>query len=201
MCPAPYWGVAVYGTFRAVMPGCAITVPGSGKKSPGRDAKAHENGVKAKDAHDRLTTEIKEYLNKGSSASQLKSFLGSLSGTPQEIMNALIVALCEGVEKGYVKVMAKKKNFLAAAATLEDGSQTTLLHAIECFCGKTRPEALKEAPFILKELYDNDLVEEEFIVDWYQKGLVGGNKDSAIWKNVKPFVEWLQNAESESEEE
>ena len=54
---------------------------------------------------------------------------------------------------------------------------------------------------VLKALYDNDLLEEEFILEWYKQGLAGGNKNSQIWKNVKPFIEWLQSAESESEEE
>ncbi|KAL0438014.1 UNVERIFIED_CONTAM: putative eukaryotic translation initiation factor 5-2 [Sesamum latifolium] len=55
--------------------------------------------------------------------------------------------------------------------------------------------------FSKEELYDNDVLEEEFIVEWYQKGLNGDNKGSPIWKNVKPFVEWLQSAESETEDE
>ncbi|KAH7861016.1 hypothetical protein Vadar_020659 [Vaccinium darrowii] len=35
--------------------------------------------------------------------------------------------------------------------------------------------------------------EEEFIADWYGKGLNGSHKSSQIWKNIKPFVEWLQS--------
>lgn len=54
---------------------------------------------------------------------------------------------------------------------------------------------------VLKALYDVDMVEEEFIVEWYEKGSKGSNKLSPIWKNVKPFVEWLQSAESETEDE
>ncbi|CAL5412999.1 unnamed protein product [Camellia sinensis] len=30
---------------------------------------------------------------------------------------------------------------------------------------------------------------EEFVVEWYKKGLGGSNKGSQIWKNIKPFVE------------
>ena len=44
-------------------------------------------------------------------------------------------------------------------------------------------------------------LEEEHIVQWYQKGLKGENKNSKIWKNVQPFIDWLQSAESETEEE
>ncbi|OMO72826.1 Translation initiation factor IF2/IF5 [Corchorus capsularis] len=167
------------------------------KKSPEREVKVHGNGV---GAHEKLLHEIKEHLNKGSSASQLKSFLGSLSGTPQEVMDALFEALFHDVGKGFAKEVGKKKNYLAAA-TQEEGWETVLLHSIESFCGKARPDAAKEVALVVKVLYDNDILEEELIMEWYQKGLAGSNKSCPIWKNIKPFIEWLQNAESESEEE
>ncbi|KAL8467207.1 hypothetical protein ACS0TY_036068 [Phlomoides rotata] len=175
----------------------------SGKTSPGRDGKTavngKANGVKSGE-QDELVNSIKEFVKKGSSASQLKSFLDSLSGTPQDISDALFVALFEGVGKGFSKEVMKKKNYIAVTIQ-EEGSQPILLHAIEAFCGKASPEAVKEVALVLKELYDNDLLEEESIVGWYEQGLKGDNKGSLIWKNVKPFVEWLQSAESESEEE
>lgn len=175
----------------------------SGKSSPGREEKTavngKANGVKAGE-EDTLVNSIKEFVKKGSPASQLKSLLNSLSGTPQDIVDALFIALFEGVGKGFSKEVMKKKNYIAVVVQ-EEGSQTILLRAIENFCGKACPEAVKEVALVLKELYDNDMLEEEFIVGWYEQGLKGDNKGSPIWKNVKPFVEWLQSAESESEEE
>ncbi|KAK4359033.1 hypothetical protein RND71_021262 [Anisodus tanguticus] len=102
--------------------------------------------------------------------------------------------------EGKPKEVIKKKKYLTAAVQ-EDDSQLALLHAIESFCGKSNSEALKEVALVLKELYDIDMLEEEFIVEWYEKGSKGSNKVSPIWKNVKPFVEWLQSAESETEDE
>jgi translation initiation factor 5 len=116
-------------------------------------------------------------------------------------MDALFEALFEGVAKGFVKEVAKKKNYLAAAVTQDEGSQLLLLRAIGAFCGKSGSSAMKEVALILKTLYDADVLEEEYIVQWYQEGLKGSNKDSQIWKNAKPVIEWLQNAESETEEE
>lgn len=174
----------------------------SGKGSPRGEAKpktnGHTNGVKSGDAE--LVDAIKEHVKNGSPPGQLKSFLDSLSGTRQEIIDALFVALFEGVEKGFSKEVLKKKNYIAAVLQ-EESSQIMLLHALETFCGKASPEAVKEVALVLKAFYDNDLLEEEFIVDWYEKGVKGDNKSSLIWKNVKPFVEWLQSAESETEEE
>ncbi|XP_055826181.1 eukaryotic translation initiation factor 5-like [Solanum dulcamara] len=149
--------------------------------------------------HERLVKEVKTNLKKGVTSSKLQSFLGSLSGSPQEVITAFYEALLDGVEKGFAKEVIKKKSYLAAVAQDEE-SQLRLLRAIEEFCGTSNPVALKEVALVLKALYDADLLEEEYIVLWYNKGLAA-NKDSKIWKNVKPFVEWLQSAESESEEE
>ena len=168
--------------------------------SPAQEEKPKaENGSPS--THGTLVNELKLSLRKGVSASQLKSTLSALTGSAQEKMDALFEALFEGVAKGFVKEVAKKKNYLAAAVTQDEGSQLLLLRAIGAFCGKSGSSALKEVALILKTLYDADVLEEEYIVQWYQEGLKGSNKDSQIWKNAKPVIEWLQNAESETEEE
>ncbi|XP_073137956.1 eukaryotic translation initiation factor 5-like [Henckelia pumila] len=178
--------------------------PKSGKNSPGRDEKpkvnGQGNGVKSVDANVELVGAIKDYISKGSPADKLKPFLESLTGTAQERTDAFFEALFEGVGKGFSKEVVRKKNYVAAAVE-EESSKPILLHALENFCLKASPEAVKEVGLVLKALYDNDMLEEEFIVEWYEKGLNGVNKSSPIWKNVKPFVEWLQSAESETEEE
>ncbi|KAJ4965639.1 hypothetical protein NE237_017488 [Protea cynaroides] len=159
-----------------------------------------DNGIAVGSTQERLVEEIRKSLKKGCTVSQLQSTLRSLSGTPQEVMNALFEALFEGVVKGFAKEVAKKKKYLAAA-TVDGDSQLCLLRAIVDFCGKASPEVAKEVALVLKTLYDSDVLEEETISKWYQEGLSGGNKNSPLWKNVKPFIEWLQSAESESEEE
>ncbi|KAJ0986547.1 hypothetical protein J5N97_004903 [Dioscorea zingiberensis] len=103
------------------------------------------------------------------------------------------------VGKGFAKEVGKKKNYLAAAMT-DEGSQMLLLHSIEAFCGKCNAEAVKEVALVTKFLYDEDLLDEETIMLWYNEGLAGANKSSHVWRNIKPFVEWLQSAESETEE-
>ena len=168
--------------------------------SPAREEKPKpDNGSSS--THETLVIEIKENLKKGVSASQLKSTLSSLNGSAQEKIDALFEALFEGVAKGFVKEVDKKKNYLAAAVAQDERSQLLLLRAIEAFCIKSSSSALREVGLVLKALYDADVLEEECIVHWYQEGLARGNKDSQIWKNVEPFIKWLQSAESESEEE
>ncbi|XP_010245067.2 PREDICTED: eukaryotic translation initiation factor 5 [Nelumbo nucifera] len=165
------------------------------------EAKALEDGKSSPArSHEKLVEEIKGNLKKGTTVSQLQSFLKSLSGSPQQVITALFEALFEGVEKGFAKEVSKKKNYLAAA-TQDEGSQMMLLRAIEAFCQKASADAVKEVALALKALYDSDVLEEESIVQWYEEGLGGSNKNSQVWKNVKPFIEWIQSAESETEEE
>ncbi|KAK7401239.1 hypothetical protein VNO78_12569 [Psophocarpus tetragonolobus] len=147
-----------------------------------------------------LVGEVKAYLKKGVGANELLAHLAALPSPAQEKMNALVEALFDGTEKGFGKEADKRKSYFAAAVT-EEGSQMLLLHAIEEFSCKPCSNALKEVALVLKALYDADVLEEEHIVQWYQNGLKGDNKNSKIWKNAQLFVEWLQNAESESEEE
>ncbi|XP_057436485.1 eukaryotic translation initiation factor 5-like [Lotus japonicus] len=151
--------------------------------------------------YSKLVGEVKADLKKGATAKELLTHLATLPASAQEKMSALYEALFEGTEKGFAKVAIKRKSYLAAAVSQEEGMQLPLLHAIEEFSCKSTSNALKEVALVLKALYDADVLEEEHIVQWYQKGLKGDNKDSQIWKNVKPFVDWLQSAESESEEE
>lgn len=146
----------------------------------------------------KLVDTAKENLKKGAGPKEL---LALLSGSLQENASAVYEALLDGVEKGFAKHLLKKKNYLAAILLQGDDSQLVLLRAVEDFCGKLNPNAVKEVALVLKALYDADILEEEYVVKWYEEGLNGENKSSPIWTNAKPFVEWLQSAESESEEE
>ncbi|KAK9090378.1 hypothetical protein Sjap_023555 [Stephania japonica] len=169
------------------------TAPSKEKPQQKAEANGNHGGI-----HEKLVHSIKESLKKGSSVSQVRAILASSEASPQETMNALFEALFDGFAKGLSKEVAKKKAHLGAAVQ-EEGSQILLLRSIGAFCGKTNSDAVKEVALVLKVLYDADVLEEEFIVQWYNEGLAGGNKTSPIWKNAKPFIEWLQSAESESE--
>lgn len=170
--------------------------------SPTFEEKPRAENESEKSNHQRLVDELKENMKKGVGAKQLQSVLASLSGTNQEKMTALFDALFKGVVKCFAKEVGKKRSYLAAAAAVDEGSQLLLLRAIEAFCGKAgSSSALKEVALVLKGLYDGDVLEEEYIVQWYKEGMSGDNKKSPIWKNAEPFITWIQSAESESDEE
>ncbi|CAD6210800.1 unnamed protein product [Miscanthus lutarioriparius] len=149
--------------------------------------------------YEKLVGDIKASLGSGPTPTQLKAVLASSTLPPQDVMNALLEALFDGVGKGFAKEVVKNKKYLAAAVP-DEGAQTLLVQAIEAFGGKCNPEALKEVPVVLKALYDGDILEEETIVDWYNAAVAAG-KDSQAVKNAKLFVEWLQSAESEEEDD
>lgn len=174
--------------------------PKEDKKSESHKLNGPVEESKKVGTHDKLVLEIRGKLEKGSKPSELATFAKSLSGSPQEVMDALFEALFDGTGKGFAKQVAKKKNYITAAVQEEDGAQMLLLRAIESFCGKCNEDAVKEVALAAKVLYDADVLEEDFIVQWYQEGITGATKNSPIWKNMKPFIEWLQSAESEEED-
>ncbi|ERN15971.1 eukaryotic translation initiation factor 5 [Amborella trichopoda] len=148
-----------------------------------------------------LIFEIKGWLKKGSTPGQLLALLSSLSGSQQEVMDALFWALFENAGKGFAKEVAKKKGYLAAAVGSDASRQTLLLRAIGGFCNGANADAVKEVGLALKALYDADVLEEDYIFQWFKEGVSGSTKGDQIWKIVKPFAEWLQSAESETEDE
>ncbi|KAL6629830.1 hypothetical protein ACP70R_029595 [Stipagrostis hirtigluma subsp. patula] len=162
-------------------------------------AQDEEKTVAKPSPYDELVGDIKASLGSAATPTQLKSVLSSSTLPAQDVMNALLEALFDGVGKGFAKEVVKNKKYLAAAVP-DDGAQTLLVQAIEVFGGKCSAEALKEIPVVLKALYDGDVLDEETIVGWYNEAVAAG-KDSQVLKNAKPFVEWLQSADSESEEE
>jgi len=170
------------------------TANGSAKEIP-----VEKPAVTKPSPYEKLVGDIKASLGSGPTPTQLKAVLASSTLPPQDVMNALLEALFDGVGKGFAKEVVKNKKYLAVAVP-DEAAQTLLVQAIEVFGGKCNPEALKEVPVVLKALYDGDILEEETIVDWYNAAVAAG-KDSQVIKNAKPFVEWLQSAESEEEDD
>ncbi|KAG8074764.1 hypothetical protein GUJ93_ZPchr0006g44672 [Zizania palustris] len=149
--------------------------------------------------YDDLVEEMKDSLSKGATALQFKGLMTSSALPPQDVMNALFDALFGGLGKGFAKEVVKHKKFLAGVVP-DESAQISLLQALVAFGAKSSADAVKEVPIVLKVLYDADVLDEEVIVQWYNEAVASG-KETQVVKNAKPFVEWLQSADSESEEE
>ncbi|KAI5063582.1 hypothetical protein GOP47_0022129 [Adiantum capillus-veneris] len=143
-----------------------------------------------------LVKEFRKCLESGFSAMQLAAHLQRVQSptSEQEAMNAYFEALFGGLRKGVAKDIGKKKLFLSKAMEGEH-SQELLLGAVEAYFSSGPAEVCKEIALVLKMLYDLDIVEEDAVLVWYGKNSANGQ----VRKLATPFVEWLQNAESEDE--
>lgn len=74
-----------------------------------------------------------------------------------------------------------------------------MLNCVENYCGKINTEQLNKVSFIIKELYDLELVDEENVLKWYET-----EKSYAIptvREKAAPIIKWFQEADEEEEEE
>ncbi|XP_076131542.1 eukaryotic translation initiation factor 5-like [Alosa pseudoharengus] len=83
-------------------------------------------------------------------------------------------------------------------------AQRYLLGGVECVVKLHQTQLLPRVPVILKDLYDNDLLDEDVILAWDEKvskKYVSKELAKEIHARAAPFITWLQQAEEESEEE
>lgn len=85
--------------------------------------------------------------------------------------------------------------------------QLSLIAFFGKFCAVKFPAFLPSYPIILKALYDEDVLEEETLLEWtfcdekYAMSEVSKSQQKELKTSLQPFIDWLQNAEEESEEE
>lgn len=82
--------------------------------------------------------------------------------------------------------------------------EKALLGGIERLVGLTYPDKIKDMPTILFKFYDSDLISEDVVTKWgtrVSKKYVDKDTCKKVRKASKPFIDWLEEAESESESE
>ena len=108
------------------------------------------------------------------------------------------------------KEIEKHRGVLSAlaATTIQ---QRHLIAAFEWFCGTRHPTLVRFFPVILKQLLDEELVEEDTFYAW--AGDFARNEFSAeqsmmcldtleqLKASAAPFIKWLQEAEEEGDED
>lgn len=102
-----------------------------------------------------------------------------------------------------VKEIPEHSGLLGKLVTSKN-HEKALLGGIERLVGLTYPEHIKDIPTILFKFYDVDLLSEEVIIKWGTKAskkYVDKDTSKKVRKAAKPFIEWLEEAESESESE
>ncbi|EFN56072.1 hypothetical protein CHLNCDRAFT_145571 [Chlorella variabilis] len=134
-----------------------------------------------------------------------------VKGGPAARMHVLYEALFANAGAGakLTPLVVERKKYLKAAAA-DPASQLAQLVALEHLLAVELPERSREAPLVLKALYDSDVVAEELILAWFHKATAGGVLEvpaeggARVREAARPFVEWLEQdteTESDSEEE
>lgn len=81
--------------------------------------------------------------------------------------------------------------------------EKAFLGGTERFVGKEHPKLVPQVPKILLAYYQNDLISEDVLKNWGSKKshkYVDVATSKKVRKAAEPFLEWLNNAESDEEE-
>jgi translation initiation factor 5 len=129
--------------------------------------------------------------------SQLKSLRSSNSIDVDEAVEAVFAHVYDSGE-GMMKTTKAHLKLLKVLLNTET-SQVAFLVQLEGSILENQG-LLKQTTKYLKFLYDADLTEEQAVLKWYSLGSEEGELN-AVKKKAKPFVEWLETADEESDEE
>jgi len=114
---------------------------------------------------------------------------------PQVLFNSKILA----------ERQISKRAGLFEKLAKDEKTQRALLGGFERLVGLQVRDLLPKITMILKTLYDEEIVEEEVFIAWGQKAskkYVGKRKIAEeILEKAKPFLDWLETAESEDSDD
>lgn len=82
--------------------------------------------------------------------------------------------------------------------------EKAFLGGTERFVGNEHPNLVSQVPKILLAYYQQDLVSEAVLKNWGSKAskkYVDIATSKKVRKSAEPFLEWLENAESDEEED
>ena len=124
----------------------------------------------------------------------------------QEKLGVAFLALFGDKPGNIKKALPKKKSYLKKLVKGSQEKQTLLLGCVEHFCTVVDDELIPQIATILKFLFDQDIVEEEMIIGWYEAGYkanralgVAKSEGKAIREAAEALVNWLQEADEDSD--
>ena len=107
-------------------------------------------------------------------------------------------------DDGIVKQIPARAGMLRKMIDGSDKHQKALLGGTERFVGIEKPGLVPQVSAILMKYYDEDVVTEEVLRSWGTKAskkYVDLATSKKVRKSAEKFMEWLENAESDDEDE
>ena len=120
------------------------------------------------------------------------------------LLDALVETDAPKDAKGTAAVFHKHRALLASTVT-DRASSLLLIGAVEELLGATHKELIGAVPHVLKQLYDDDVCDEDSLVQWYDSPpesswRVKKEEAVAVRAKARVFVEWLKNADGDEED-
>ncbi|GAB7348830.1 hypothetical protein MBLNU459_g7540t1 [Dothideomycetes sp. NU459] len=106
-------------------------------------------------------------------------------------------------DENIVKQVEPRSAMLKRMMT-SDRHQKAFMGGTERFVGNEKPELIPQVSAILLQYYQNDLIEEEILKAWGAKAskkYVDLATSKKVRKSAEKFIEWLETAESDEDEE
>lgn len=122
-----------------------------------------------------------------------------------DIKDRAVLVLAELLfsENILTQVTKHRKTFLHFLVNNQK-AQKHFMGAFELLVGQQYPtQLIPKSAHILKAFYDNDFVEEEILIEWgakVSKKYVNKKTSEQIHAKAKPFIDWLNTAEEESDD-
>lgn len=186
-----------------------VTVADELEKKASLEAKkaaAAEEESDSEDEEDERIAKLRGYITKHDAAETAAYLTGSKLNVdnPELGIHFLVEALFDE-EKPLAPQIKANKAYLSEACGDDAKLQMACLCAVELYVTETATSDFKKLPTVLKEMYDGDIVEEEVILKWgadpkaAKKFGVDSKTGEVVRKQAKPFLDWLQESDEESD--
>ncbi|KAJ5485635.1 eukaryotic translation initiation factor 5 [Penicillium diatomitis] len=121
-----------------------------------------------------------------------------------ETKHKTVAVLAQSIFDDNIAKQVEDRAALLAKMITSERHEKAFLGGTERFVGQDRPALISQVPAILLAYYQNDLVSEETLKAWGAKAskkYVDISTSKKIRKAAQPFLEWLETAESDDEDE
>jgi len=137
--------------------------------------------------------EVQEVLQSPEKLLELKNTSGV---TDSEFIPVLFEALVPTDAQSLSSLV--KNEEIVSKLIREPDAQVALMRSIEKFYGETQPSLVAKVAPAVKELYDEELLDEDNVLAWYddQNGAIQKVRDS-----IAPLIKWFKEAEESGSED